>query len=98
MKRRLGAILDRQDEILARHGNPPRAGHYDEVLKLYTSAAGKCAICGALKGKRNHALDHDHKTGKFRGILCTACNLGLGMFRDDTRLLLLAIDYLNKYK
>ena len=98
MSKRLNRILNSQSEILKHYGNPPRAGHWDEVNKLYVSAAGKCNICGTLKGKRNHALDHNHKTGKFRGILCMSCNTGLGMFKDDARLLLLAIDYLEKYK
>ena len=97
MKHRLGAILERQDEVLAAHYPLKRAGSYAEVLRLYTKAAGKCDICGRMKGKRNHALDHDHKTGKFRGVLCAACNMGLGMFKDDTRILALAIDYLEKH-
>lgn len=40
-------------------------------------------------------IDHDHRTGKVRGILCQACNLGLGKFRDDPALIKSAIRYLS---
>lgn len=43
-------------------------------------------------------IDHDHKTGKVRGILCQGCNLGLGGFRDNPGYLLSALSYLNKNK
>lgn len=58
---------------------------------------GGCAICGALVADKTHkllALDHDHKTGKTRGLLCTNCNLGLGKFQDDPELLEAAARYL----
>jgi hypothetical protein len=56
----------------------------------------KCAICGAShsENRKGLALDHCHNTGKIRGYLCQACNLGLGNFKDDKSLLLRAIEYL----
>ena len=42
-----------------------------------------CEICGGDNGKRAIHLDHDHKTGEFRGWLCSNCNTGIGMFADD---------------
>lgn len=46
---------------------------------------GLCAICGnALKtGKGGAQLDHCHKTGKIRGVLCMPCNVFLGKIKDD---------------
>ena len=53
-----------------------------------------CAICEELIDINNSAIDHNHKTGDFRGILCTTCNRALGMFRDSPKVLEKAIDYL----
>lgn len=51
-----------------------------------------CAIC-SKKVKLN--VDHDHVTGKVRGLLCQNCNLGLGRFMDNPNLLEKAVQYLN---
>lgn len=50
-----------------------------------------CRICGS--SKRLH-IDHDHTTGKVRGLLCHYCNIGIGMFKDKQELLEKAIQYL----
>lgn len=58
----------------------------------------KCAICDRperAKGK-SLALDHDHKTGKARKLLCSSCNNGLGRFGDDPELMRKGADYLEK--
>lgn len=65
---------------------------YDSLLK---SQGGRCAICGGLNDSRRLAIDHCHNTGKIRGLLCRACNTGLGSFRDDPHLMLSAIAYLS---
>jgi len=69
---------------------------YNEILK---QQGGGCAICGGVNtnGKRL-AVDHCHKTGKNRGLLCTACNSGLGHFHDDINNLASAIKYLSRGK
>jgi len=67
---------------------------YDEMLAAQN---GGCAICGEkTPGGRtkNFAVDHCHTTGKVRGLLCTKCNRGLGLFNDRTDLLKLATNYL----
>ena len=79
-----------------------RAKRYDltvEELQALEEAAGhQCQICGihekdAPKGRLH--VDHDHKSGKVRGLLCQQCNQGLGMLQDDVSLLSKAIEYLN---
>lgn len=66
---------------------------YNELLELQ---GGTCAIChqGCPSGKRL-AVDHDHETGKIRGLLCLKCNVGLGSFRDSYTLLEAAQWYLS---
>lgn len=62
---------------------------------------GRCAICPneiSESVKRSAHQDHDHATGRLRGILCRSCNHGLGMFRDSPELLRCAIDYLSDYR
>lgn len=58
-----------------------------------------CAICQTkletLNPKHIH-IDHCHKTNKIRGVLCTHCNSGLAMFKDNTEFCLRAIDYIRK--
>lgn len=52
-----------------------------------------CKICKVIDVTL--AVDHCHKTGKVRGLLCGKCNKGLGLFNDNSKLLLKAIKYLN---
>jgi hypothetical protein len=74
---------------------------YNQMLE---SQNGVCAICGkeeTIVDKRINriillAVDHDHQTGKVRGLLCSHCNKALGGFKDNTGLLNKAINYLNK--
>lgn len=63
---------------------------------MVLAQGGLCAICGELpSGKRALLfIDHDHKTGKVRGLLCGACNAGLGYFKDTTSRMTKAIEYL----
>lgn len=71
----------------------------DEYHEMQKRQSGKCAICGAeigdVKGNRLY-IDHNHKTGKVRGLLCSSCNLGIGKFYDRIDLLQNAIKYLEE--
>ena len=70
----------------------------EDYLQILAQQNGVCAICGHPPKKRNLAIDHDHKTGKIRGLLCYMCNYGLGVFRDDIKRLKAAANYLIKYQ
>ena len=63
--------------------------------QLLARQGGKCAIC---KSNNPHDKtwhkDHDHLTGRVRGVLCKPCNIGLGHFKDDIKRLRAAIRYL----
>jgi hypothetical protein len=81
-----------QDCQLQRHYGLSLA-EYDDMLE---SQDNGCAICGKPpeeNGKRL-SVDHDHETGKVRGLLCNCCNRGLGIFHDDIALMRDAIEYL----
>lgn len=71
----------------------------EEFEKKLDSQNRKCAICGVqLDGNKRTHLDHDHATGKIRGILCWNCNGGLGNFSDNVERLQSAINYLKGWK
>jgi hypothetical protein len=63
---------------------------YDSMLE---EQGGLCAICGEQAAGH---VDHDHVTGKVRGLTCFNCNGGLGQFRDRVDIMLKAIDYLER--
>lgn len=70
---------------------------HKQYERMYEEQCGKCKICGTTdpKGRWNHfAIDHCHKTGKIRGLLCGPCNKGLGSFQDNPKLLKKALSYL----
>ena len=56
--------------------------------------SGNCPICGMYTV--DWILDHCHFSDEFRGYICNSCNLGLGRFNDDEKLLYKAIEYLSK--
>lgn len=69
-----------------------------EISRMRAEQAGHCAICGAMFSSENpEHIDHCHKTGAVREILCRGCNLGLGGFRDSPSALRAAADYLERH-
>lgn len=69
----------------------------DDEAAMLAAQGGVCAICGTGEPGTKYGRwcrDHDHATGRLRGLLCTSCNQGLGRFRDDPGVLLAAIRYL----
>lgn len=74
---------------------------YNAMLALQ---GGRCAVCGTdkkIKDKhgnlRRLAVDHDHKTGKVRQLLCSPCNTSIGLVKENVKTLLNMIDYIKKH-
>jgi hypothetical protein len=78
----------------------------DDYKKMLEQQNGVCAICGKeevvidvrTKKVRVLCVDHDHQTGKVRGLLCSKCNQAIGLMSDDIKILLKAIKYLKKFQ
>ena len=72
----------------------------EKYKSMFASQNGKCAICGQPEKHRHNgqikalAVDHNHKTGAIRGLLCSDCNTGIGKLREDPKILQSAIRYL----
>lgn len=60
----------------------------------------KCGICGKNQSlfKKRFSIDHNHETGKIRGLLCPQCNVALGLFKDNQEILISAAKYVTKHK
>lgn len=81
--------IDNKDRIKAtKYGVTP-----EDIVEFRILQNDKCAICLAENFTEN--IDHCHKKGNVRGILCGNCNKGLGLFKDNIEYLLNAINYLN---
>jgi hypothetical protein len=81
----------------AKYPNSRRSYVYtqeDVYTPLLSAQDGKCAICGCLPNGKRLSIDHDHNDGKIRGLLCSNCNLALGLFKDSVTNLSKAISYL----
>ena len=67
-----------------------------QKIAMLAKQHGCCPVCGEFIfiGDKTTHIDHDHATGKFRGVLCSSCNQGLGNFKDDIDRLRAAIEYL----
>jgi len=75
----------------------------EQYQELLDKQNGRCAICGVGDGHRSCrgnkcrlAVDHDHRTGAIRGLLCNNCNRGLGRFKDSLAILESALRYLKR--
>lgn len=70
----------------------------EEFIQRLHSQNNGCAICSKILDESKRSLvghvDHCHATGKIRGILCSNCNTGLGVFQDNEEFLKNAINYL----
>lgn len=65
----------------------------EEYAAMFAAQGGRCAICRGEPGRKPLAIDHCHATHGVRALLCTACNLALGLMRDNPERLRAAADY-----
>jgi hypothetical protein len=78
----------------------------EEKNKLEQSQGGVCAICKQketllnrkTKTLREMPVDHSHKTGKIRGILCSGCNTAIGLLKENPEICIAAAEYLRKHE
>jgi len=69
----------------------------EQYNQMFVDQNGLCAICGGSQNKGKYLeVDHNHITGKNRGLLCHLCNVGLGSFKDNEDNLIKAIKYLQR--
>lgn len=74
----------------------------EELDALVRVQNGRCAICGTpdpgAQTSGEWCIDHDHVTGKIRGLLCSRCNTGIGMLRDDPDVIASAFEYVRRHR
>jgi hypothetical protein len=68
--------------------------------RMWARQGGRCAVCGKLftEQSRRAAVDHCHRTGKVRALLCARCNTTLGAAQDDPLTLRALADYVEAYR
>ncbi len=68
----------------------------EQKEQMFVAQGRKCACCRSVipKSKRGWMLDHDHETGRVRGVVCHPCNIALGLVNDSIEHLKMLIEYL----
>jgi hypothetical protein len=71
-------------------------GILETYQEIFEAQGGVCAICASPENGRyvHLSVDHNHDTGKIRGLLCNNCNRGIGLLKDDPKILEQAKKYL----
>lgn len=85
----------RKGSLKKRYGITPE--DYDDLFRKQKGVCDICQLPEPETSKREYlCIDHDHKTGIVRGLLCHDCNIGIGKFKDDIQRLKSAIFYIEK--
>jgi hypothetical protein len=98
-KRENGAkYRSKNQQEITRKGRLGRYGISEtEFHALWTKQAGACAICKRQFADVEYRIDHDHKTGAVRGLLCVACNTGIGLLQDSPTVIAAAAAYIETF-
>lgn len=105
------AMRNKRAKLLLKQSNPKlyklrqlriELAAYGLTIEQYGSMVkaqnNTCSICSKPELiQQRLSVDHDHVTGKVRGLLCSLCNRALGGFKDNQTILMAAINYLNRY-
>lgn len=74
-----------------------------DYQKMFAEQLGVCAICYQAEVatinniRKTLSVDHNHTTGKIRGLLCYRCNSALGLLKEDEKLIMSTLFYIKKY-
>jgi hypothetical protein len=82
------AVRQRELDLKKKYNITPKV--YTDMVLIQGSC---CAVCKTSSLKLH--VDHNHTTGKVRGLLCSNCNRGIGLLKDNTQILLNAAEYIN---
>ena len=96
---------------IARKNNPEKTKQYyktanrrrnynlepEEYELLLEKSKNLCMICSSPPSKKSLHIDHDHKTGKVRGLLCHGCNTALGLLKEDLSIMKKLIEYIERH-
>ena len=66
----------------------------EEVADMMLDQGNACAVCGTENGRL--VIDHNHDTGKIRGLLCDSCNCAIGFVKEDPKIIKSLLKYLKK--
>ena len=72
--------------------------HKEDYTALVLKQGDRCAICHKPDPVQALSVDHDHATGKVRGLLCNNCNRGIGMLGDNSEVMAAAAAYLKPHE
>lgn len=72
----------------------------EDYIEMFNKQYSRCAICKRpqIEFKKRLSIDHNHKTGEIRGLLCAACNLALGLLRENKIAVSNMLKYIDFYK
>lgn len=102
VNRRRPEVLQAEREKSWRHNGIDFS--WNRFEEMFLDQDGRCAICSSsflmMSKNRNESacVDHDHKTGAVRGLLCQSCNRGLGAFEEKEEFLENALSYMKKMR